>query len=147
MSEAKEITKKSQSNLAFAFISLPKEKRQDIMTFYAFCRHVDDAADDPDVPLTDRRHWLQGWRRWLRQAEPGEPGFAPELRTLIEKYRIDHQLSKRFCSASKWTWSPSNTRISRPCTNIVIASPAWLDWSVSKFLGIEVLNAKSTPGC
>ena len=36
MSEAKEITKKSQSNLAFAFISLPKEKRQDIMTFYAF---------------------------------------------------------------------------------------------------------------
>jgi phytoene synthase len=92
MSEAKEITKKSQSNLAFAFISLPKEKRQDIMTFYAFCRHVDDAADDPDVPLTDRRHWLQGWRRWLRQAEAGEPGFAPELRTLIEKYRIDHQL-------------------------------------------------------
>ena len=92
MSEAKEITKKSQSNLAFAFISLPKEKRRDIMTFYAFCRHVDDAADDPYVPLADRRHWLQGWRRWLHQAEPGEPGFAPELRTLIGKYRIDYQL-------------------------------------------------------
>ena len=92
MSEAKEITKKSKSNLAFAFISLPKEKRRDIMTFYAFCRHVDDAADDPDVPLADRRHWLQGWRRWLHQAEPGEPGFAPELRTLIGKYRIDYQL-------------------------------------------------------
>jgi 15-cis-phytoene synthase len=92
MSEAEKITKKSQSNLAFAFISLPKEKRQDIMTFYAFCRHVDDAADDPHVPLADRRHWLQGWRRWLHQAEPGEPGFAPELRTLIGKYRIDCQL-------------------------------------------------------
>jgi phytoene synthase len=92
MSEAKEITKKSQSNLAFTFISLPKEKRHDIMTFYAFCRHVDDAADDPDVPLADRRHWLQGWRRWLHQAEPGEPGFASELRTLIGKYRIDYQL-------------------------------------------------------
>jgi phytoene synthase len=92
MSEAKEITKKSRSNLAFAFISLPKEKRRDIMTFYAFCRHVDDAADDPYVPLADRRHWLQGWRRWLHQAEPGEPGFAPELRTLIGKYRIDYQL-------------------------------------------------------
>jgi 15-cis-phytoene synthase len=92
MSEAKEITKKSQSNLAFAFISLPKQKRQDITTFYAFCRQVDDAADDPDVPLAERRHWLQGWRRWLRQAEPGEPGFASELRHLIEKYRIDYQL-------------------------------------------------------
>ena len=92
MSEAKEITKRSQSNLAFAFISLPKQKRQDITTFYAFCRQVDDAADDPDVPLAERRHWLQGWRRWLRQAEPGEPGFASELRHLIEKYRIDYQL-------------------------------------------------------
>jgi 15-cis-phytoene synthase len=92
MSEAKEITTKSQSNLAFAFISLPKQKRQDITTFYAFCRQVDDAADDPDVPLAERRHWLQGWRRWLRQAEPGEPGFASELRHLIEKYRIDYQL-------------------------------------------------------
>ena len=92
MSEAKEITRKSQSNLAFAFISLPKEKRRDITTFYAFCRQVDDAADDPDVPLAERRHWLQGWRRWLRQAEPGEPGFASELRNLIEKYQIDYQL-------------------------------------------------------
>jgi len=92
MSEAKEITRKSQSNLAFAFISLPKEKRRDMVTFYAFCRQVDDAADDPRVPLADRKHWLQGWRRWLRQAEPEEPGFAQELRTLIKKYRIDHQL-------------------------------------------------------
>jgi phytoene synthase len=92
MSEAKEITKKSQSNLAFAFFSLPKQTRQDITTFYAFCRHVDDAADDPNVPLSERRHWLRGWRRWLRQAELNEPGFASELRTLIGKYRIDLRL-------------------------------------------------------
>jgi 15-cis-phytoene synthase len=92
MSEAHEITRKSQSNLAFAFFSLPKVTRQDITTFYAFCRHVDDAADDPEVPLSERRHWLQGWRRWLVQTEPDEPGFAAELRTLISKYRIDRQL-------------------------------------------------------
>jgi phytoene synthase len=92
MSEAKEITKKSQSNLAFAFFSLPKVTRQDITTFYAFCRHVDDAADDPDVPLPERRRWLQGWRRWLVQAEANEPGFASELRDIIGKYRIDRRL-------------------------------------------------------
>ena len=92
MSDANEITRKSRSNLAFAFFSLPKATRQDITTFYAFCRQVDDAADDPEVPLSERRHWLQGWRRWLVQAEPDEPGFASELRTLISKYRIDRQL-------------------------------------------------------
>jgi 15-cis-phytoene synthase len=92
MSEAKEITKKSQSNLAFAFIALPKEKRRDITTFYAFCRRVDDAADDPDVPLSKRRLWLRGWRRWLLRSQPDEPGFAPELRALINKYRIDRLL-------------------------------------------------------
>jgi 15-cis-phytoene synthase len=92
MSEAKEITKKSQSNLAFAFFSLPKVTRQDITTFYAFCRRVDDAADDPDVPLPERRHWLQGWRRWLVESEQNEPGFAADLRTLIGKYKIDLRL-------------------------------------------------------
>jgi 15-cis-phytoene synthase len=92
MSEANEITRKSRSNLAFAFFSLPKATRQDITTFYAFCRQVDDAADDPEVPLSQRRHWLQGWRRWLVQAEPDEPGFASELRALISKYQIDRQL-------------------------------------------------------
>jgi 15-cis-phytoene synthase len=92
MSEAKEITKKSQSNLAFAFFSLPKQTRQDITTFYAFCRRVDDAADAPDVPLADRRRWLQGWRRWLIAGEPSEPGFAGELRVLMHKYKIDPEL-------------------------------------------------------
>jgi phytoene synthase len=92
MSEAKEITKKSGSNLAFAFFSLPKVTREDITIFYAFCRRVDDAADDPDVPLSERRHWLQGWRRWLVHSEPDEPEFASELRALISKYKIDRQL-------------------------------------------------------
>lgn len=92
MSEAQEITKKSQSNLAFAFISLPKQTRQDITAFYAFCRKVDDAADDPDVSLADRQRWLKGWRRWLVQSEADEPGFAAEVRALIAKYKIDPQL-------------------------------------------------------
>jgi len=92
MSEAKEITKKSKSNLAFAFFSLPKLTRQDITTFYAFCRLVDDAADDPEVSLPERRRWLQGWRRWLVEAEPDEPGFASELRAIIGRYKIDRQL-------------------------------------------------------
>src|SRR3981189_2551556 len=92
MSDAEEITKKSQSNLAFAFVSLPKGKRRDITTFYAFCRQIDDAADDPNVPLAERKRWLEGWRRWLRKEEARGAGFASELRKVIGRYQIDLQL-------------------------------------------------------
>ena len=54
MSSADQITKQSRSNLAFAFLALPAEKRRDITTFYAFCRRVDDAADDPGIVGQDR---------------------------------------------------------------------------------------------
>jgi len=92
MSNAEEITKKSRSNLAFAFVSLPEAKRRDITTFYAFCRQIDDAADDSDVPLAERRQWLKSWRLWLRQEETGEPDYAAKLRRVIEKYHIDLRL-------------------------------------------------------
>jgi phytoene synthase len=89
MSEAEQITKKSRSNLAFAFFSLPPERRRDISIFYAFCRRVDDAADNPGVPMQQRRSWLRRWRSWLREPEGGEPALAAEVRTVIRKYQID----------------------------------------------------------
>lgn len=88
MSSADQITKKSRSNLAFAFLALPAEKRRDITTFYAFCRQVDDAADDPGIASEKRREWLQGWRQWLREKTADEPAYADEVRALIAKYRI-----------------------------------------------------------
>jgi phytoene synthase len=88
MSSADQITKKSRSNLAFAFLTLPAEKRRDISTFYAFCRQVDNLADDPGIELVKRREWLQNWRKWLREKAADEPGFAEEVRVLIAKYQI-----------------------------------------------------------
>jgi len=40
------ITRKSGSNLALSFICLPREQRQAMSTFYAFCRTVDDIVDE-----------------------------------------------------------------------------------------------------
>jgi 15-cis-phytoene synthase len=88
MSKAENITRRSGSNLAFAFFCLPKEKRRDISTFYAFCRNVDDIADDPGLPTEDRRARLEGWRSWIRRSSPGEPEFAGEVRQLIKKYSL-----------------------------------------------------------
>jgi 15-cis-phytoene synthase len=92
MSSANQITKKSRSNLAFAFLALPAGKRRDISTFYAFCRRVDDTADDPGIPLEKRREWLQKSRLWLRRETAGEPAFAGGVREVIAKYRISLEL-------------------------------------------------------
>ena len=41
-----EITRRAKSNLAFAFMCVPQDRRPDLNVFYAFCRVVDDIADD-----------------------------------------------------------------------------------------------------
>ena len=62
---ATEITRASKSNLAFAFIAMSGARRRDITTFYAFCRVIDDIADD------DRRDHETKRRAQSRQRRPG----------------------------------------------------------------------------
>ena len=54
MSIASDITRKAKSNLAFALTILPRGRREDMVVFYAFCRTMDDLADDPGVAMADR---------------------------------------------------------------------------------------------
>jgi phytoene synthase len=88
VSNAEEITRASQSNLAFAFISLGKERRRDITVFYAFCRLIDDVADSATLPLEDKAAQLAVWRRCLHGPLPSEPSLASEVRALMQRYPI-----------------------------------------------------------
>lgn len=86
---AQEIVRRSGSNLAFALAILPKEKRDDMRVFYAFCRVIDDIADDPDFPEEDRQRALDRWRRLAEggDVEP-QPGLETEFVALREKYSL-----------------------------------------------------------
>jgi phytoene synthase len=86
------ITKASKSNLALAFVSLPPERRSDITTFYAFCRLVDDIADDPALEVAEKRRRIHLWRESIVDAFAGEPAIAPAIRELIRKYMIQPSL-------------------------------------------------------
>ena len=86
--DAANITRQSKSNLALAFISLGRERRHDIMVFYAFCRVIDDIADGTDASAEEKQRRLEQWRGWLRQARPDEPSFAADVRALLAKYSI-----------------------------------------------------------
>ena len=95
MQQSRAITRKSASNLALAFVMLPKPKRDGMAALYAFCREVDDVADDESVPVEERRRQLAAWRADVRRAGEGAaPQFAVnrELQPVIQQYRLPFDL-------------------------------------------------------
>ncbi|MEI6177032.1 MAG: squalene/phytoene synthase family protein [Verrucomicrobiota bacterium] len=65
MPNASEITRRAKSNLAFALRILPRERRDDAEVFYAFCRTMDDLADDASLPENQRDDLLASWKTGL----------------------------------------------------------------------------------
>jgi len=58
---------------------------------YAFCRQVDDLADDESVPILERREQLAAWRADVARAcGTGAPQFAVnrELQPVIRQYQL-----------------------------------------------------------
>src|SRR6266436_3265428 len=95
MQESRTITRKSASNLALAFVLLPREKRDAMSALYAFCREVDDVADDESVPEEQRRERLGAWRADIRRACGGEAPQFPvnrELQPFIQSHRLPYEL-------------------------------------------------------
>src|SRR6202795_4636159 len=91
MQHSRAITRKSASNLALAFVLLPKAKRDAMSALYAFCREVDDVADDELQPVADRRSRLAAWRADVRRACGNETPQFPvnrELQPVIRQYRL-----------------------------------------------------------
>jgi phytoene synthase len=91
---AEEIARASKSNLALALIVLPRERRADMRVFYAFCRVIDDIADDPGASSEERKEALDLWRESLLGERPGESPLASPVRDLIAKYQLDAGLFK-----------------------------------------------------
>jgi phytoene synthase len=94
MQQSRAITRKSASNLALAFVLLPRARRDGMSALYAFCREVDDVADHDTTPVAQRREQLAAWRADVRRACGGEtPQFAVnrELQPVIQHYRLRFQ--------------------------------------------------------
>jgi phytoene synthase len=89
------ITRKSASNLALAFLLLPRAKRDAMSALYAFCREVDDVTDNESAPVEKRREQLAAWRADIRRACAGEtPQFTVnrELQPVIHECRLPFPL-------------------------------------------------------
>ncbi|MGZ6227839.1 MAG: presqualene diphosphate synthase HpnD [Candidatus Binataceae bacterium] len=72
------ITRRSSSNFYYAFMLLPAERRQALYSVYAFCRFVDDIADDAvgDEAGGQPAKLLARWREELERVFNGSPTHA-----------------------------------------------------------------------
>jgi phytoene synthase len=67
------ITRAAAKNFYYAFLVLPRRKREALCAVYAFMRRCDDIADDPKMSLTERRQKLDVWLDSLHRAQQGQP--------------------------------------------------------------------------
>lgn len=79
-----EITRRASSNFYYAFMLLPLERRRALYSVYAFCRFVDDIADNDSIK--NPAALLTRWREELNNVFAGKPSRAIS-RALSENVR------------------------------------------------------------
>jgi 15-cis-phytoene synthase len=86
-SVCKGITRTAAKNFYYAFLVLPRRKREALCAVYAFMRRCDDITDDPTLSLQERRHKLDTWLDALHRAQQGQPTDDPIFLALTDAQR------------------------------------------------------------
>ncbi len=82
-----EIARREARNFYYAFLALPRARRDAICAVYAFMRHADDLSDDESLTREQRRAELSTWlERWHRAAS-GQPASDPVFIALADARR------------------------------------------------------------
>ena len=110
MSAASDITRRAKSNLAFALRILPKERRDDMETFYAFCRTMDDLADDPREPIETRAASLEAWKQGLTDGFQNPDELQAAVVALRDKHAIPTELLTAVIDGCRMDLHPSQPR-------------------------------------
>jgi len=81
------IARSSARNFYYAFLVLPKPKREALCAVYAFMRRCDDLSDDPSLPPRERRARLEAWLDAFHHAQAGESTDDAILLALTDSQR------------------------------------------------------------
>jgi phytoene synthase len=144
MQLSESITRKSASNLALAFVLLPKPKREAMAALYAFCREVDDIADEESISVAEQRSRLAAWRTDVQAAcEGGAPKIAvvQELKPIVARYNLPYYLFEELLRGVEM-----DLDIKRYSTFEDLEQYCYRVASVVGLLSIEVFGYRD-PGC
>ncbi len=86
-SVCKGITRTAAKNFYYAFMVLPRRKREALCAVYAFMRRCDDITDDATLTLLERRQKLDAWLDALHCAQQGQPTDDAILLALTDAQR------------------------------------------------------------
>ncbi len=81
------ITRKAARNFYYAFLVLPRRKRDALSAVYAFMRHADDISDDPALAPDDKRVRLNDLLESLHRVNDGERTDDPILLAVADSQR------------------------------------------------------------
>ena len=87
-SVCRRIARASAKNFYYAFLALPRPKRDALSAVYAFMRHCDDLSDDPGLLPEDRLARLENWRNQLHAVLAGGVSDEPVLLALADTVRL-----------------------------------------------------------
>lgn len=89
----RKLTTRSKSNFYYAFLFLPRERREALEAVYAYCRLVDDVVDE-QAPAEQKLEGIARWRAELDAvygtATPSNP-VSERLRAAVQKFGIRRQ--------------------------------------------------------
>lgn len=77
MRRVEDVVRRSRTSFFWAMRFMPEEKRRAMFAVYAFCREVDDIADEPN-PLAEKKRLLRAWRDEIDRLFGDGPGNSPE---------------------------------------------------------------------
>jgi len=91
----REIARKEARNFYYAFVALPRHKRDAICAVYAFMRHADDLSDDESLSIDQRKTnlnaWLEAWHCASSGGSTADPVFIA-LADAQKRFQISSQL-------------------------------------------------------
>ncbi len=97
-SVCRHIARSAAKNFYYGFLVLPSHKRDALCAVYAFMRRADDIADEPVLPVDQRREKLEQWIGSLSRVVQGEKTDDPVLLALADcqkRFKIPFDLLKK----------------------------------------------------